>query len=286
MVKKKTTKKKPIRLSPSSLNRFRRCPRCFWNHHHNPKLWNLLRDNSQYAIYSFLDRKQKEYYDKYRKSGPPLLKAYGMMSIRKIKLVDQKTADVVRKRIKWEDKETGAILNGMMDDCFVDKKGKLTVMDNKSTMSIKHLGSAYEDDYIFQLKIYAFILKMMGKDVNMERGFLVYYELDKERSKANNLIFTPLVASRNLKDSDESVEECVLRIFREAVNVLKNPKPPKINEDCSLCRFLVNLPKERTLDLKQYSKKRIPLNQKTSGQLMAKEIELWLKEDRKKKVKK
>ena len=82
-----------IKLSPTRLNVFVECPRCFWLMCHHPE---TRPKNGSLVLYSMFDIMHKEYYDKHRKKGlPPLLK--GKIPF---KLVDQETSNNLRKYLK------------------------------------------------------------------------------------------------------------------------------------------------------------------------------------------
>jgi len=211
---------KPIKLSPSSINTFLACPRCFWLAQHGHR----VPAGMPLGLLCVLDGIEKNYYDRHRKEGlPPMLKEKVPF-----KLVDQETVEKLRHYVTWLDEKTGAVLRGKMDDCFIDKKGTLFVMDNKTRSG--EFKEIY-DEYKFQLDTYAFLLQKNGFEVG-KTGYIVYFVPDKESNIGEGIKFNVEVKSIELKPNR------VLGIFRKAVNVAKQGRPPKHHKECEMCLWL------------------------------------------------
>ncbi|MCX6750266.1 MAG: PD-(D/E)XK nuclease family protein [Candidatus Pacearchaeota archaeon] len=209
-----------LKLSPSSLSVMRACPRCFWLQMNGPK----EPAGFPMAILNVFDAVEKNYYDKYRKEGlPPMLK--GKIPL---KLVDQKTAEKLRKYLIWEDTETGAVLRGKMDDCFIDNKGTLVVMDNKTRSG--DFKEIYEN-YLFQLDTYAFLLEKNGYKV-ADKGYIIYFQPDKGSDLDKGVKFStdPKVVKLN--------PNRVIGVFREAVKIAKQKKAPEHHKECETCLWI------------------------------------------------
>ncbi|MEM7813441.1 MAG: hypothetical protein QW548_00900 [Candidatus Aenigmatarchaeota archaeon] len=216
---------KSLKLSPSSLNAFRACPRCFWMdvHGKGPPGGPFP------SLPSGIDQILKAYYDKYRSRGlPPLLD--GKIDAR---LVKASMADALRKRLSFTDEETGAVLWGMMDDCFTDEKGTLMVMDNKTRGFPLKNGMDEEllDIYTFQLECYALLLEKNGHKVS-NFGYLVYYIPEKTDDITNGIKFSADVRKVLLNTKR------VMPIFRSAVAVARRAAPPGQHEECELCHWV------------------------------------------------
>lgn len=214
---------KPLKLSPSSLNAFRACARCFWMNVHG----RGVPAGPFPSLPSGIDIILKAYYDKHRPALPPILK--GKLDE---KLVDQATADRLRKYVYWNDETTGASLRGKMDDCFVDANGTLVVMDNKTRgFPLKEENSELDDIYAFQLDAYAFLLERNGHKVS-KVGYLVYYIPEQTDDIEKGVRFGVHVKKLKLNP------ERVLTIFREAVATARKAKPPKEHEECEMCHWI------------------------------------------------
>src|SRR3989344_9503564 len=117
------TKDGKLRLSPSTLNVFLDCPKCFWlaqaKEIHRPRgIFPSLPGGMDLLI--------KDYFDKYRNVGklPPELegKLDGVELFSDQELLNKWRN--WRSALIYEDTETGAFLSGMLDDLGVLKSGK------------------------------------------------------------------------------------------------------------------------------------------------------------------
>ncbi|MFH0830062.1 MAG: PD-(D/E)XK nuclease family protein [Candidatus Aenigmatarchaeota archaeon] len=214
---------KPLKLSPSSLNAFRDCPKCFWldmNGKGAPPGFPM-------ALLCVMDGIQKRYYDSHRAEGlPPMLK--GKVPF---KLVDLETAEKLRHYITWNDEQTGAVLRGKMDDCFIDRDGTLVVMDNKTRSG--EFKEIY-DGYMFQLDTYAFLLAKNGFKVG-KTGYIVYFVPDKESDMEKGVKFDVDVKSVELHPGR------VLGVFRDAVKLARQAKPPANHKECEMCAWVAKM---------------------------------------------
>jgi len=119
-VKKNITKGRKIYLSPSALNLFLDCPRCFWQE----KNLGIKRPRGIFpSLPGGMDLVIKKYFDLYRKKGmlPPELegkvegKLYPEMDIL------ERWRSWKHTNLKYEDESSGAVLSGALDDCLLDK---------------------------------------------------------------------------------------------------------------------------------------------------------------------
>ena len=212
---------KPLKLSRSKLDAFLHCQRCFWLEVHGkaPPIDMAM------GVYNVLDSIQKRYYDRYRNDGlPPLLK-----DKIPLKLADANLVEKLRSGVSFDDEKLKAVLWGKMDDCFVDGKGRLVVMDNKTSSSGPN--EEYEEGYRFQLDVYGYLLMKNGFKV-APYGYLVYYIPDKESDFNNGIKFK--VETRKFKlDANR-----ILDIFRRAVETAREKKPPARHEECEMCIWM------------------------------------------------
>lgn len=210
------------KLSPSKLNTFQQCPKCFWIEVHKRKAPSI-----PMVLHNMMDYIEKNYYDKHRHEGlPPLLK--GKIPA---KLVDIKLAERIRKYLYWTDEETGSSLRGKMDDCFINPEGELIVMDNK-TLSGEF--KEIRDSYKLQLECYAFLLEKNDHKVS-NTGYLIYFVPDKSGDPENGVRFNTDV--KQLKLDINRVPE----IFRQAVKVAQLKAPPNNHHDCEMCLWVQDI---------------------------------------------
>lgn len=210
--------KQLIKLSPSRLGSFLECPTCFWREYHKqlPPSFPLP------GILNRMDRLTKDYYDNYRNKIPPSIK--GQV---KEKLVDGKTANILRQGIRYFDEDLNAVLSGKMDDCLIDLRGRLVPLDNKTASpSNEELVRIYK----MQLDAYTFILKKNGYDT-ADHGYLIYYVPEKG-TPDKGIIFKATVKKLEMNPGR------IPKIFKDAVNLVRKQKPPRFHKECEMCEWI------------------------------------------------
>ncbi|MBM3206198.1 MAG: hypothetical protein FJZ43_01060 [Candidatus Staskawiczbacteria bacterium] len=225
---------KAINLSPNSLNLYLECSCCFWldKKHgiHRPPPY-------PYALNSAVDTLLKEEFDAYRKRG----EVHPMISGNKIKaklFSNQRLLDQWRDNfqgVRYYDKELDASLFGAVDDVleFTDKSGGanlLAPLDYKSTGS--KVANVY-DRFQLQLDAYTFLLEKNGYKTT-RKGYLAFYIVDKDKGFVDRLPFRKELHEIETNPSD------ICEIFKEAVFVLKDEKPPQHSLDCLFGKWLGN----------------------------------------------
>jgi len=212
------------KLSPSTLNLFIDCPRCFWLQFNK----GIKRPSGIFpSLPSGMDAILKKYFDKFMKEGklPPELKGL------KVKLFDDeallKEWRSNFKGIQYEDKK-GNILRGAVDNILVKGK-KLIVLDYKTR------GFPLKEDthehYIHQLNIYNFLLRKNDYDTEDYAYLLFYYpkEVDK---KGDVVFYTKLLKIPiNVKKAE--------KLFKDALKCLEG-KMPDVGKDCEYCGYKNN----------------------------------------------
>ena len=214
---------KQLKLSPSSLNLYLECKRCFWNHFHGKR-----RPASIFpSLPSGIDKILKEYFDYYRKKGivPPEIEEIGAKMYEGPELKEwQRNFG----GIQWKDLKTGVLLRGAVDE-MLQKDGKLIVLDFKTR------GFPLKEDthehYRNQLNTYNLLLKKNGRKVETY-GYLLFYHPKRAcKGKKCYLEFnTDLVKMRASPETGE-------KVFREAVECLNQKEPPQPKEECKWCKF-------------------------------------------------
>ena len=218
---KKEEKPNTFKLSPSALNLFHDCPRCFWLEKHG--VWK--RPASIFpSLPSGMDRILKTHFNKFMKQGkmPPELcekQECALMNLyddeEKLKLWQNNF-----KGISWTDKD-GNELHGAIDNLLV-KGGKFIVLDYKTR------GYAVKEDtaehYRLQQNVYNFLFRKNGYETE-DYFFLLFY-VPKEVMPTGEVIFdTNLV---KMKVDIEMAE----KFWKEALELLKGDCPKKTCEWC------------------------------------------------------
>jgi hypothetical protein len=197
---------KKIRLSPSQLNLFKDCSRCFWLHQNQ----KIQRPRGIFpSLPGEIDGKVEgdlfpdtEVLNKWRNW---------------------------RTGLNYQDKETGAILVGALDDCLVSA-GKYIPLDYKTRgYDPKPGGEMY---YQLQLDSYCFLLEV--NDLPPENfAYLVYY-VPKEVNE-NGMVKFEIIPKKVPTNTEDA-----LVTFNNAVHTLLGPMPD-IQNSCEYCTWAISL---------------------------------------------
>jgi len=213
---------KPIRLSPSKLNLFRDCPRCFWF----DKTRGIKRPRGIYpSLPSGMDRIIKTYFDRFRDNGrlPPEV---GEALPDGVRLYPDQTRlnrwRNWRTGLECRDKD-GSVLSGAVDDVLVAGR-RYIPFDYKTKGSVTSEEDAVKY-YQTQLDCYALLLQENGFPVT-DYGILLYYSPKQVNSSG-------LVAFENQCLKIPTDTGRARKIFRKAIKTLKGPLPP--TNDCEFC---------------------------------------------------
>lgn len=223
-----------MRLSPSTLNLFLECPRCFWCQINK----GIHRPQGPFpSLPGGMDILIKKYFDEYRLRGalPPEL-------VGKVDAQLFADIEVLNKWRNWRtglayaDETSGAVLSGALDDCLV-KDGFLIPMDYKTRgFDVKVGGEAF---YQNQMNCYSLLLEKNGMrqpqyawlmywipreivgqaqprtvPADMGSGAWVYFSVEPKKVTTNS--------------------EDALKTFRSAVALLDGPLPAS-HSACAFC---------------------------------------------------
>jgi hypothetical protein len=214
-----------IKLSPSTLNLFLECRKCFW-------LGQVKGVHRPRGIFPSLpggmDGLIKKYFDKYRVQVklPPEIdgKVDGLL------MAD---LDLLNKWRSWRtgliyrDPDSGAILSGALDDLLVDP-GKQVFMP----FDYKTRGYALKEDsssfYQNQLNCYSLMLDANGlKSAGF--GYLCYY-IPTDVSEDGQVKFEVTVKKMNVSSEDAK------KVFESAQELINGPMP-KSHGVCQYCSW-------------------------------------------------
>jgi len=214
---------KLIKISPSSLNLYLNCTRCFWL-----QLSEGIRrpQPPMSSLPNGIDLTLKIYFDHWRKKDgvPPILK--DKIPGRLFK--DEASISKFRSRsFQWFDKEVGAYFTGILDDALELSDGSIVPLDNK-TRGFPPIEPHVA--HVVQMSVYTLLLKQNEfKTKNI--AYLIYWffnhkKVDLEKPLDFNL------GIEEVKTDPAYVKE----IFHEAVVMLKEPMPPP-NMNCKFCQY-------------------------------------------------
>ena len=176
----------PYKLSPSTLNLFKECKKCFWLKFNK----NIKRPETIFpSLPSGMDRVLKIHFDNYRDKDqlPPELKELKELKLFKDKELLEEWRNN-RKGITVEDKE-GNILRGAVDN-ILTKENKLIVLDYKTRGY--PLKEDTKDHYQDQLDIYNFLLRKNNYETE-DYAYLLFYHPEKVNEKGNVIFNTDLI---------------------------------------------------------------------------------------------
>jgi len=216
-----------IKLSPSSLNLFLECRRCFWLE----KKQGIRRPPPYpYALNMAVDVLLKQEFDSYRVKGElhPLL---GANNIQARLFSNQSLLNQWRNNlagIRYYDQTLDATLFGAVDDILEFEDGKLAPLDYKSTGS--SVPTVY-DRFQLQMDIYTFLLEKNGF-LTPRKGYLAFYIVNKGNGFNDKLPFKKELHEIETDPSD------IPKIFKDAVGTLRKNAPPPASQDCKFCQWL------------------------------------------------
>src|SRR3989344_1823897 len=212
----------PHTLSPSTLNLFKDCPRCFWLQLNK----GIKRPSGPFpSLPSGMDRILKIHFDSFRDRGklPPELK-----ELEGVKLFDDKALlEIWRsnfKGIQWKDKD-GNTLRGAVDNIL--KKGKnLIVLDYKTRgFPLKEDTAAHYND---QMNLYNFLLRK-NDYMTEDYAYLLFYHPNKVHENGDVDFHAELVKINiSVKDGE--------KLFNDAIKCLEGDLP-EAKEECEFCRW-------------------------------------------------
>ena len=207
------------KLSPSNLNLFMDCPRCFWLHMIK-KIKRPMGPMSSIPIK--MDSIIKHYFNRYREQGilPPII----------VGQIEGKLALDMPKTLKLE-MEDGITLWGRPDDYFELSDGSIVAFDHKTKS--KEPEDVHRS-YQLQLDFYSFLLKNLDYKTT-DIGFLAYYYPD-ECDLHDGMPFNCTIVE--IKTYPSKIKDLV----KKALNVL-NKDIPKVGKNCLYCKWTENTSK-------------------------------------------
>ncbi|MBI1977858.1 MAG: PD-(D/E)XK nuclease family protein [Candidatus Omnitrophica bacterium] len=216
----------PIKLSPSALNLFLDCPRCFWLE----KVKGIKRPRGIFpSLPGGMDRIIKTYFDTFRAKSelPPELKGPEFVGVKLFS--DQVQLNRWREwrtGLEFKD-EDGSSLSGALDDLLV-KEDRYIPFDYKT----KGSPTTQEDAtkyYQNQLDCYALMLEA-NQMKPLGHAFLLYFS-PKLMNSGGNVAFE--VQAIKIQINTDRARETI----KQAVQLLMGTRP-LLNSACEYCSFL------------------------------------------------
>jgi len=169
----KPGQKTPYKLSRSKIELFMQCQRCFWLDVRE----KITRPSTPpFNINKTIDELFKKEFDKYRKSKKPhpLMVEFGVDAVP----FAHEDIDKWRENfvgVTYIDPETNLHVFGAIDDIWVDKEGKVIVVDYKATSKDRdvNIDAEWQIAYKRQMETYQWLLRKNGFEVS-NTGYFVY----------------------------------------------------------------------------------------------------------------
>ncbi len=217
-----------IRLSPSSLNLFLDCPRCFWLQFNK----GIRRpEGISSSLPSGVDFTLKKYFDHYRKDGlPPLFKGQVEGKL----IADQTMINDMRSYNfgLWINEELW--FGGMLDDALELKDGSIVPLDNKTRgFPPKETHWAH----IMQMSGYTLILQ--AKKIKTQNlAYLAHWFFDHHNMKMDNPLGFNL-AVEEVKTNPQEVKTKILEAVKCLKGDIPSPRGPSgtLDKGCSYCQY-------------------------------------------------
>ncbi len=221
------------RLSRSKIDLFLECARCFYI---DNKLGVARPPGYPFNLNSAVDELLKKEFDTHRANGTqhPLAAAYGVDAVPFDDPRMDEWRDALRRGIQCVHKPTGLTVRGGVDDVWVDKDGKLIIVDYKATSKngkIESLDEEWHRGYKRQLEIYQWLFRQNGFKVS-DTGYWVYANASKDR-KAFDAKLEFEVTLVPYTGSTDWVEGALLDLKA----CLDSDTLPTAGADCDYCRY-------------------------------------------------
>ena len=203
-----------IKLSPTGLNLFLECPRCFW-------LANIKGIKRPFGIFPSLpggmDGVLKAYFNEYRGQDvlPPLVEGK----------LEGKLMNPLPKTLFMKDDELKAILLGKLDDALDFGDGTFAPLDHKTR------GYPPKEEilapYQVQMDTYDLLMEA-NKYPTRHVAYLLYYH------PTTGTLHEKFPFVLTLKPVPTNPERA-MQIFRDAVNLLRSDEMPVPSNTCEYC---------------------------------------------------
>lgn len=216
------------KLSPSRMNLFFECPRCFWLRVNQ----NVKRPSGPFpSLPSGVDDKVKEHFDRFRKidDSPPELYDLDLQLFEGRKFLEKARSWRTEPKLRLE--KLDAVLRGGVDDLLKDKNGNFVVMDYKTRGYPPKKKDGAPDYYRRQVNLYSLILSENGYRT-ADYGLILYFYPDKFTEEGSFMFNTEIrKVELDMKKAREMVEDAVETLEGEI---------PDHSEDCDFCEWKIN----------------------------------------------
>lgn len=224
----------PFTISRSKIDMFLQCQRCFYL---DRKLGLGRPSMPGFSLNSAVDHLLKNEFDLLRKNG----QKHALMEKYEVDAVPYNHKDLPQWRgdvtpysgAKHLHKKTNLVIDGLIDDVWINKNKELLIVDYKSTSTEKEisLDDEYKQGYKTQMEIYQWIFRQIGFKVS-DTGYFVFANgLKGDRVFDGKLEFEMSLIPYD--GNDNWVEPTIYKIKE----VLESEKIPESAEGCEFCSY-------------------------------------------------
>lgn len=221
----------PFKLSRSKIEKFMRCPRCFYL---DRRLGVDEPPGFPFNLNSAVDKLLKKEFDIHRANGTahPLMQTYGIDAVP----FAHENLDAWRENfvgVQALHKPTNLFITGAVDDLWKNRQGELMVVDYKSTSkeSEVNLDAAWQDGYKRQMEIYQWLLRQNGFTVS-DTGYFVYCNGKTDRQAFDGKLEFDITLIP-YTGNDAWVSETLVAIH----GCLVSDTTPKETPGCDFCTY-------------------------------------------------
>ena len=190
-----------------------------------------------FTLNSAVDNLLKNEFDLLRKKG----EAHELMKKYEIDAIPFQHPDLPRWRGEVKafegalalDEKSNILVNGLVDDLWINKKGELIIVDYKSTSTTKEisLDDQYKQAYKRQMEVYQWIFRKLGFPVS-DTGYFIFANAMKNLPKFDGkLDFVMSILSH--KGNDSWVGNTLMKLRQ----TLQSRSIPKEAADCEYCAY-------------------------------------------------
>lgn len=213
------------KLSPSRMNLFFECERCFWLQVNR----KIKRPSGPFpSLPSGVDQKVKNHFDRFRgtEESPPELEDNDLTLLEDSDFLDKARSWRTEPKLRLND--LNVILRGGVDDLLRDENGNIVVMDYKTRGYPPKKDSGAPDYYRRQVNLYSLILRENGYKT-ADYGLILYFYPEKFTKEGDFLFHT------EIRKVEVNMEKARLMV-ENAVNTLKG-EIPEHSENCDFCEW-------------------------------------------------
>lgn len=223
--------KDAFKLSRSKIDLFVECPRCFYL---DRRLGVGRPQGFPFNLNSAVDLLLKKEFDAHRKDKTP----HPYMVENNIDAIpfSHEQMDVWRENFVGAQvmhEESNFLITGAVDDIWVDKEGKLIIVDYKATSKDGEitLDAEWQDGYRRQMEIYQWIFRKLGFEVS-DTGYFVYANGLRDKPGFDNKLEFSVKTFAHKGDTS-----WIDKTLMAAKTCLDDDRIPKEKETCDYCSY-------------------------------------------------